>query len=148
MEKFSGTSLRLLEKVNMGLIYRCRYILIPVNIHFHWYLIALDTRQRQFLYLNSINTQKYKSSARTIVSYLIIIYMYLNSEEKNWHIVCICRQGSIQDFCVLASDFESMKTYTLKNAANKMVPLIAAYSFAFGQNVMLGTHLLFGKKQM
>ena len=72
MDNFSISIRRMLEKITPNVLEKCRYLLIPVNDDFHWFLIILDTQSRKFVHMNSLMGPTYKQASKVIVSFLAL----------------------------------------------------------------------------
>lgn len=59
----SRSSRRILGELDANVLNECRYILMPWNSKFHWFLLVLDTLAGEFIYMNSL----WSSQAEEIV---------------------------------------------------------------------------------
>ncbi|XP_073271524.1 uncharacterized protein [Primulina huaijiensis] len=80
-----------LEQLDRKLKDRCRYLLFPINIKYHWFLLVYVIEKREFEFRNSIYTSMSLGTARSyanfLVGYMRIMFNYRMDKKVN-HVFC------------------------------------------------------------
>ena len=59
-----------LKEITIDVLKKFRYIILPVSPGGHWFLLALDISRKKILYMNSIDTPRFKGAAARMIHLL------------------------------------------------------------------------------